>query len=109
MDIIKGYADQGKEPPPDLLKMLQPPERATDPVSIQNRERDKARGLMLTSFIFVALAVGFGVLMNAHIQDSDPDDHAGLLFVTVLMAGFAVAFFISALVLFRDYKRKNSP
>jgi hypothetical protein len=109
MDIIKSYAEQGKEPPPSVLNLLQVPERGTDPVSVQLRARDQGRGLLLASLIFVALAVAFGVLTTLRFQFSNPNAQSGLIFVTVLMAGFAVAFFIAAMVSIRDAKRRETP
>lgn len=109
MDIIKGYADQGKTVPPELLQVLQAPERTRDPVDAQRRDRDNARGLMLASLIFVALSVAFGFLAGSKMQDADPDNHLGLFFITVLMGGFAVAFFVASMLLFRDMKRRDTP
>ena len=108
MEIIKSYTDQGKEPPPEIIKLLQPAERNYSVVVTQQRERDRARGLMLASFIFVALAVAFAVLAGGHLHDGDADDHLGLVFVTVLMGGFAAAFFIAAMLQNRDAKNRDS-
>lgn len=107
MEIIKSYTDQGKEPPAEIIKLLQPPERSYSLATSQQRGRERARGLMMASFIFFALCVAFAVLTAVRLNDPDPDTHAGLLFVTVLMGGFAVAFFTGALLQNRDAKQND--
>jgi hypothetical protein len=87
LEILTSYAAQNKEPPPEVLALLQPRER---------KERDfSVRPLHYLSggFFFAALAVSFGVLYLT--GGGRHDDPAGLLFVTVMMAGFAVALFLT--------------
>ena len=108
MEIIKSYTDQGKEPPAEIIKLLQPAERSYGVVVNQQRARERARGLMMASFIFVALCVAFAVLTASRLHDPDPDTHVGLLFVTVLMGGFAVAFFTAAMLQNRDAKQNDA-
>jgi uncharacterized membrane protein YhaH (DUF805 family) len=108
MEIIKSYTDQGKEPPPEIIKLLQAPERSYGAGATQQRARERARGLMMASFIFVALCVAFAVLTVSRLHDPDPDTHVGLLFVTVLMGGFAVAFFTAAMLQRRDAKHDDA-
>lgn len=117
MDIIKSYADQGQTPPPEVLAVLQLQEltllQATqektpaDPAMAHARNTNTARGLMLTSFIFAALMVAFGVLTASLFFSGDHDSLPGLLFVTALLGGFAAAFFTAATLLFRELNRRN--
>jgi len=64
LDIIKTYADQGKDPPPELLKSLQ--SRRGD---YSGWDRDWRGGwryaperLLQRTFLFGALAIAFGIL-----------------------------------------------
>lgn len=89
LEILTGYAAQNKEPPPEVLALLQPREP---------KERDfSVRPLHYLSggFFFAALAVAFAVLCFAKPGGGGHDETAGLLFVTVLMAGFSVALFLT--------------
>jgi hypothetical protein len=103
LEIVKTYADQGKEVPPEVLLLLQlPPDRKIrSPV-------DLSRGFMFVGFICVAMAVAFPVLIFGQVK-GDPQDFYGLMFVAVLMAGFAVAFFITAYLVAKDRKRLDPP
>jgi hypothetical protein len=89
LEILSSYAGQNKEPPPEVLALLQPRER---------KERDfRVQPLHYLSggLFFAALAVAFIVLYANKIGGGEHDSQAGLLFVTVLMAGFAVALFLT--------------
>lgn len=52
--------------------------------------------------MFAAMSVAFLVLRASHAGDGDADNQGGLLFVVVLMAGFATALFIVSYVFARD-------
>ena len=58
IDLIKSYTDQGKEPPPELLK-LAAKDWDEDGVTVSPRTRSQDNGWAF--FTFAALAVGFGV------------------------------------------------
>lgn len=57
MNLIKSYVDQGKEPPPELLKMAQ--ERSDYDMDV-GLPTPRSSGLW-SFFVFLALAAGFGV------------------------------------------------
>jgi hypothetical protein len=58
IDLIKSYTDQGKEPPPELLK-LAAKDWDEDGVTVSPRTRSQDNAWAF--FTFAALAVGFGV------------------------------------------------
>lgn len=106
LEVLKSYAEQGKEAPPELIQVLRgtPPDkrdRARAPVTL-------SRGTLLAGLIFTALSIAFLVLRATRITEHDPDAQGGLLFVVVLMAGFAAAMFITSFVLARD-ERSDRP
>ena len=104
LEVIQTFAQQGKEIPPDVLKILQQPDK-NDRLP-QERARNRSRGLIFVGFIFVALALSFPVLIYGK---AGGDDIYGLWFVTVLMAGFAAAFFVTAYLVAKDHKRLDPP
>ncbi|MEZ5957416.1 MAG: hypothetical protein R3C27_09435 [Hyphomonadaceae bacterium] len=57
MTLIKSYLDQGKEPPPELLKMAQERSDYEMDVGLPPGRGDKS----WTFVVFLALAAGFGV------------------------------------------------
>lgn len=57
MNLIKSYVDQGKEPPPELLKMAQERSNYEMDVGVPARRNDSA----WTFVVFLALSAGFGV------------------------------------------------
>jgi hypothetical protein len=92
LQILTSYAGQNKEPPPEVLALLQPRER---------KERDfsvRPQHYLSGGFFFAALAVAFAVLYLGKIAGGDHDSQTCILFVTVMMAGFAVALFLTAWV-----------
>jgi len=58
MDLIKSYIDQGKEPPPELLKMATSDEYASD---WQGAGQTRRQNNGWSFVVFAALAAGFGV------------------------------------------------
>jgi hypothetical protein len=100
MEVLKSYVDQGKEPPQELVTLFKASDRRS------HTPQQTSRGLLLASLIFAALSVAFYVLRMARGVGIDADNDAGLLFVTTLMAGFAVAFFIGSLVTGRDARKQ---
>jgi hypothetical protein len=90
LDILASYAGQNKEPPPEVLALLAPRERKQYDFSVQPLH------YLIGGFFFAATAVAFAVLYLCKPAGGAPDDMAGLLFVIVLMAGFAVGLFLTA-------------
>jgi len=96
LEALKSYADRNQEPPQELVQLLKAPAKPP------RTSRERARGMLTAGLFFTALGVAFLVLRLAHFHDNDPDNQAGLLFVVVLMGGFAVAMFATAYLLTRD-------
>ncbi len=101
LDIIKSYADQGKDPPPDLLKNLaiggMVPAAAIGPYGWRNSpERRLGR-----AFFFAALACAFGFLTFWPQDDGNWHHHAfGLVHsMTAIFAALAFSNFLSLLFL----------
>jgi hypothetical protein len=91
LELIKTYTDQGKEIPPDLLRVLQQPEQSA------RRSVDPKWGLTIIGLLMAALAVAFLVLLvMLGIMEGDHETTAGLSFVTVLFAGVSIAFLLTA-------------
>lgn len=103
LDVIKSYASQGKEIPPEVLRVLQQPEREG------RSPAHRARGLIFVGFIFTALTLAFSVLIIGRVEGDDPEAFFGMMFVAVLMAGFAGAFFVTAYLWGQDSKRLDPP
>lgn len=96
LETLKSYAAQNREPPPELVQILKSPVKA--PPSPQER----ARWSLIAGLFFVALSVAFLVLRATHVGGDSTDTQGAMLFVVVLMAGFAAALFIAALLFARD-------
>jgi hypothetical protein len=90
IDIIKSYADQGKEPPSELLATLRDPNFT-------------GRGRRLPSwgrvFLFGALAAGFVMFALLPGQWDDIKQIAGFYFVALIMAGLCIGNLVSLLSL----------
>jgi hypothetical protein len=97
LDILTTYASQNKEPPPEVLALLQPRERREE-----RRLRLGPLPFLTGGFFFTAMTVAFAVLYLAKRGDGGHDDIAGLMFTTVLMAGFAVALFLTGWIVSRS-------
>src|SRR5476651_710127 len=59
LDMIKSYVDQGKEPPPEMLKILQPGSDWRDDRACRRRG-----GSWVSVFLFIALACGFAFMAS---------------------------------------------
>jgi hypothetical protein len=103
LEIIKGYADQGKEVPPDLLNVLQQPDKPG------KSALQVSHGLAFAGFLCVTLAVAFCVLMVGRVEGDEPNAFWGMMFVVVLMAGSALAFFLFAWLQAGSGKRPDAP
>jgi len=90
LDIIKSYADQGKEPPPELLTALK---ASSDPD--ERGYRDHRRGVG-SFFFFMALATGFLVLAFVP-NDLTDGHHMAFVFVAIVMMGIALSGLVNAL------------
>jgi hypothetical protein len=91
LEILSSYAGQNKEPPPEVLALLQPRERKED-----RPLHDLTVHFLVGGFFFTAMAVAFSVLYLGKIGGGGTDSRIGLLFVTVMFAGFAVGLFLTA-------------
>jgi hypothetical protein len=96
LEILTTYASQNKEPPPEVLALLQPRERK------ERGARDRPLHFWGGGFFFAALAVAFAVLYLGKIGGGDHQSQTAMLFVTVMMAGFAVGLFLTGWMARRD-------
>jgi hypothetical protein len=99
LDILKSYADQGKDPPPELMKNLQQGggwdgDCGPGPYGW----RYSPARLMQRGFLFTALAVAFFALT---FWNPDGDNHwhhgHGLLIPMMIFAALAISNFLSLL------------
>jgi hypothetical protein len=79
--LLKSYADQGKEPPPELLALLR-----SEP---KRERRSDGSGLLIPAFLFTGLAAAFAItpLVRGGFERGPG------FFVALTMAGLAVGFF----------------
>ncbi len=96
LDILKTYADQGKEPPPELLKGLQ---NGMDGGCGPYGWRYSPQRLLQRGILFSALAIAFGFLTFWNNQDDGGHwhHHDGLLIPMVVFAALAFSNFLSLL------------
>jgi hypothetical protein len=106
LDIVKSYADQGKDPPPELLKSLQ---GGTDGYCGWGGRDWRGDGWRYSperrlhrTILFFVLAVAFGVLTFWNFDDSGHWHHtSGLLIPAVVFAALAFSNFLSLMFLRR--------
>ncbi|MBV8537995.1 MAG: hypothetical protein JO128_20525 [Alphaproteobacteria bacterium] len=91
LEVLRTYATQGNEPPPEVTTLLQG----------TFRRNSRARDLRLGVF-FACLAAAF--VVNAYFG-SGIHPHHGFLFPTALFAALAVYYAVSGLFLRRDDQR----
>jgi len=97
LDIIKSYADQGKEPPPELLKNLQ---GGTDGYcGWGGGWRYSTERRLHRAFVFTALAIAFGVLTFWNYDDGSRWHHHGLVIPMAIFAALAFSNFLSLLLM----------
>jgi hypothetical protein len=101
LQVIKSYLDQGKEPPPDLLQLINGHARAS------RSPAERARQCLIAGFFMSVLAIAFAVHLVARAQAGDRGAIGSALFVEVLLAGFAVALFLSAALLRKSEARRG--
>lgn len=105
LEILKSYADQGKDPPPEIIKILQP-----DSVSGTNHLLRISSGLWVPVFLFAALTAGFIFMaLSPSITEHDPSAQSGMIFVSILMGGLALGFLVTALGRRRAENQDRSP
>ena len=96
LEVIQSFAQQGKEIPPDLLKLLQQPEQP------RRTPREKARGLMLAGFVMLALFVAILTLTIGNWYLAGDRDIGGLLCAVALFASLGVAFLTTSRIIAKD-------
>ena len=102
LDIIKSYADQGKDPPPELMKSLQ---GGTDGYcGWGGGWRYSPEGRLQRAIVFTALAIAFGVLTFWYRDDSSRwHHHSGLFVPTIIFAALAFSNFLTLLLMSRGW------
>lgn len=85
IDLIKSYVDQGKEPPPELLRLASKEEDGDDWGLTPGRGGGNSRAW--TFFTFLAIAVGFG---TGYWWVRGEDYAFAFLIVTVTMSVLAL-------------------
>lgn len=88
LQLLTAYAQQNKEPPTEILALLQTDTRHG------NRHSNPVNNYRAGGLFFSAIAAAFLVLIFGHIDGGDHNSQVGLIFVTVLMSGFAAAMFV---------------
>ncbi|HYS45879.1 MAG TPA: hypothetical protein VEM35_05550 [Rhizomicrobium sp.] len=102
LDILKTYADQGKEPPPELMKALQQGPGVWGDCDRRWRRSPEER--LGRAFLFAALACAFGFMAFWPQFSNAPYHHNpfGLIFLTAIMTAFAVSNLLSVIFRPRD-------
>lgn len=91
MNLIKSYVDQGKEPPPELLKMAQERSDYEMDVGVPSPRNSGAWSFV----VFLALAAGFSV---GYWWVRDQDWAFAFLIVAVTMGVLAVGSLVIAVI-----------
>lgn len=94
LEVLKSYVDQGKEPPPELLKILQQDTSASQ--ARRGEALHRSGFLWIPVFLFGALSCGF--VFMALGRNADHDNQNGLFFVAIVMAGLALGFLVANLL-----------
>jgi hypothetical protein len=100
LNVLKAYAEQGKEPPPELVAVLRQPDKADERKSWQGSYRHYG---WIPVFLFGALTCGF-VLMGVWRPD-DSVPRPAMFFVALIMAGLCVGNLVAMLA--RQNQDKN--
>jgi hypothetical protein len=106
LDILKSYADQGKDPPPELMKNLQGEWDGgcgPGPFGWRYGWRYSPQRLMHRAFVFTALAIAFFVLTFWNHDGEDHWRHHGLLVPMLIFAALAISNFLSLLFMPRGW------
>jgi hypothetical protein len=83
--VLKTYADQGKEPPPELVAVLRQPEKAEERRAVQGGYWQYG---WIPVFLFGAMTVGF--LMFAIWPPGKDIPKPALIFAALIMAGLCI-------------------
>jgi hypothetical protein len=96
LDIVKSYADQGKEPPAELLKGLQQ-ESGPCGYGWGGRRWRTPEERLGRAFLFAALACAFGFMAFWPQENGNWHPHHvfGLVFVTAILAACAISNLLS--------------
>lgn len=101
LQVMKSYADQGKEPPAELIAVLRQPEQS----DAQQRRGDFAIWGWIPVCLFAGLTAGF-VLMAIYPPNGAPP--VAMLFVALIMAGLCIGNLV-ALMARRKQDRASPP
>jgi hypothetical protein len=107
LDILKSYADQGKDPPPELMKSLQAGggwDGSRDGCGWGGGWggwRYSPQRLLHRTFVFTALAIAFGILAFRNGDDFGPHQGYGLLIPFVIFVALALSSGLSLLFIRR--------
>jgi hypothetical protein len=105
LDIVKTYADQGKDPPPELLKNLQG--RSDGYYGCDGGWRYSPERRLHRAVVFTALAIAFGVLTVWNPDDSGRWHHHGLFVPMMIFAALAFSNFLSLLFMSRGWPSRD--
>jgi hypothetical protein len=102
LDILKSYADQGKDPPPELLKNLQ---GGVDGSCGPYGWRYSPERRLHRAVVFTALAIAFGVMTFWNNDDGGQrwHHHGGLFVPMMIFAALAFSNFLSLLFMPRGW------
>jgi len=95
LDLLKTYAEQGKDPPPELLKALSGSTFSVDTKTIQHA--NSATSAWWTFIVFAALAAGFTV----GTQMFSGEGRFAFLVVAVVMGVLAAGSLVMAIAALR--------
>jgi hypothetical protein len=95
IDLIKSYADRGKEPPPELLAALRDPDFTG---------KGTGSSLWVPICLFAALSAGF-VMFALMTANGDMRHMVPFLFVALIMGGLCVRLVVTKLTRPRDGDR----
>ena len=90
LQVLKSFAEQGREPPPELIAVLRQPEQA----GMQKRTGEFAAYGWVPVFLFAGLTAGF-VLMALYPPNGAPP--VAMLFVALIMAGLCAGNLVAML------------
>ncbi len=90
LDVLRAYAEQGKEPPPEVLKALTQSDLPADAAAHAGGAVTSA---WWTFFVFIALAAGFGY----GYTELHDNGRWALMLVAIVMGVLAAGSFIMAI------------
>ena len=87
LELLTSYAQQNREPPAEVLALLRADKQDANP-------GNPAHKYWAGGIFFAAFALAFLALMLGRVNGDDHHSTMGLVFVTILMAGFSAAMFL---------------